>query len=738
MRQRSAVRPTLAGAALLTLILASSLAVVLTSAGSASEYTEVPSLLRLERAENVDGQAQGVGGDVTATTWEPPVIFNNGIDTVLVSLAIQGGDFDSAWVSAEGLLDADTDVPEDVALFDDIADDLIRIYDDGTHGDLTAGDGVFSRGGVTSSQTLQHDGGSHERLSPSVFFFRRDLDNFVRVNSSTLDSGLGIVDESRRDAAQVVAIGPGLTASTHALFLVDDGTIYPNYPNVDADAAVDVCEACGVIIEEFGDEFDFIILQSSRPLNEVPSCDCQAFFKGTRNDAQGIGVELRDINVGPDTFSGGDPFNTFSDGQLRGIIWSNTIDGSALSHEVMHRWSVNAALERGWLDGEGHFLATNTVRGMMDLDLLQGGGSLLDLPGAPGLPVDLVANGDGTFRLVSRPGEFNATFDPMSLYLAGFIPPSQVPSVELLEGQIDPSDPNAWTASSVRTISVDDVIASEGPRLPSSVTAEKDFRVGTIVISDRAFSEAEYAFITLALRYWESDAAYDGSGAPPWNAATNGISTITVALPGIAFAGDPAAITVAAGDVTVPLGGETTVTATVRDDAGVPVRDVSVVFGESLSSATISADPVTTDGNGEATATFTADELGGFTITATVVEITDGVVVETALSTVIEVEVVEPPATRTQTLRPQWNLVGWTGETIDVTEATASILASLGAFFTWDAAASNFLTFNPALPPALNSLRQVPQGAGIWTFVNGNSNVAWEQPAFNEARAVSL
>ena len=290
----------------------------------------------------------------------------------------------------------------------------------------------------------------------------------------------------------------------------------------------------------------------------------------------------------------------------------------------------------------------------------------------------------------------------------------------------------------MRTISVDDVIASEGPRLPSSATAEKDFRVGTIVISDRAFSEAEYAFITLALRYWESDAPYDGSGAPPWNAATNGISTITVALPGIVFAGEPAAITVSAGDVTVTLGGQTSVTATVRDDVGVPVRDASVVFGESLSSATISADPVTTDGNGEATATFTADELGGFTITATVVEITDGVVVETALSTVIEVEVVEPPATRTQTLRPQWNLVGWTGETIDVTEATASILASLGAFFTWDAAASNFLSFNPALPPALNSLRQVPQGAGTWTFVNGNSNVAWEQPAFNEARAVSL
>ena len=587
---------------------------------------------------------------------------------------------------------------------------------------------------MTSSQTLQHDGGSHERVSPSVFFFRRDPDNFVRVNSSSLDAWLGIVDESMRAAAEVVAIGPGLTASTHALFLVDDGTIYPNYPNVDADAAVDVCKACGVIIEEFGDEFDFIVLQSSRPLNEVPTCECQAFFKGTRNDAQGIGVELRDINVGPDTFSGGDPFNTFSDGQLRGIIWSNTIDGSALSHEVMHRWSVNAALELGWLDGEGHFLATNTVRGMMDLDLLQGGGSLLDLPGAR-------RSGRQWRRHVPpgvAPGGIQRHVRSNVALSRGLHPGLAGPVRGAAGGQIDPSDPNAWTASSVRTISVDDVIASEGPRLPSSATAEKDFRVGTIVISDRAFSEAEYAFITLALRYWESDAAYDGSGAPPWNAATNGISTITVALPGIVFAGEPAAITVSAGDVTVTLGGQTSVTATVRDDVGVPVRDVSVVFGESLSSATISADPVTTDGNGEATATFTADELGGFTITATVVEITDGVVVETALSTVIEVEVVEPPATRTQTLRPQWNLVGWTGETIDVTEATASILASLGAFFTWDAAASNFLTFNPALPPALNSLRQVPQGAGIWTFVNGNSNVAWEQPAFNEARAVSL
>ncbi len=158
----------------------------------------------------------------------------------------------------------------------------------------------------------------------------------------------------------------------------------------------------------------------------------------------------------------------------------------------------------------------------MDNPLLEGGGGFVSLDSAPRAFVDLVANGDGTFRIVSRPGSFNATFSESALYLAGFLPPSAVGVVQVLSGSIDPNDQNAVTATTVTDISADDVIAIEGPRVPSPATSPKDFRIGTLVISDQPYSEAEYAFVTLALRYWESDKTYDGEGAPPWKAATLG------------------------------------------------------------------------------------------------------------------------------------------------------------------------------------------------------------------------
>jgi hypothetical protein len=63
---------------------------------------------------------------------------------------------------------------------------------------------------------------------------------------------------------------------------------------------------------------------------------------------------------------------------------------------------------------------------------------------------------------------------------------------------------------------------------------------------------------------------------------------------------------------------------------------------------------------------------------------------------------------------------------------------SIGNFSLWDANALAFLSFNPALPTQLNKLQVVPRGAGVWTFVSSATPLAWEQPAFSEARSVDL
>lgn len=82
---------------------------------------------------------------------------------------------------------------------------------------------------------------------------------------------------------------------------------------------------------------------------------------------------------------------------------------------------------------------------------------------------------------------------------------------------------------------------------------------------------------------------------------------------------------------------------------------------------------------------------------------------------------------RDVTLQDGFNLVMWSGPTTDVASAVADLGASLQALFLWDAVAQEFLTFNPVLPPALNTATTVHPGDGVWVLVSATTT--WQQPA---------
>ena len=314
---------------------------------------------------------------------------------------------------------------------------------------------------------------------------------------------------------------------------MDNGTVLPGYPTVDLDRTQNLCEACRILIERFGDVFDFVLIQTDTYLQEQNPCGCDARYSAGSNDVEGIGQTIFDNNGGPGTFDSGNAFNTFSDGRLQGVIYNKRIDGSPLAHEVMHRWGMNAALATGWSDGAGHYIPNTDVAGLMDLAIKDASGILVNRPDDDGLnPVDYVSNGDGSFRLVSRNGKWNPTFHPMSLYLGGFRSASGVTPVQILGGSIDPSNPDVIVPSGGTTaVTVADVVAIEGPRIPSSVDSPKEFTIGTIVVSDKPFTEAEVTFITLMLRHFESSRPYDGFGSPAFGPATLNVAAVTTALP---------------------------------------------------------------------------------------------------------------------------------------------------------------------------------------------------------------
>ncbi len=90
---------------------------------------------------------------------------------------------------------------------------------------------------------------------------------------------------------------------------------------------------------------------------------------------------------------------------------------------------------------------------------------------------------------------------------------------------------------------------------------------------------------------------------------------------------------------------------------------------------------------------------------------------------------------RSVTLHAGWNLVGWTGAT-PAADAIADITGAVDALFTWDAAARQFRSYRPSLPPSFNDLSELQRGDGVWIRVT--RAVSWQQPSFGGPRAVPL
>jgi hypothetical protein len=285
---------------------------------------------------------------------------------------------------------------------------------------------------------------------------------------------------------------------------------------------------------------------------------------------------------------------------------------------------------------------------------------------------------------------------------------------------LDFSDPDVVTAFGVDEIRVGDVIGIEGARVPSSATAPRDFTVGTIVIGDRPYSEAETTFITLALRYWESDKAYDGFGAPPWRSATLGQSRLTVQLPGNVVLPPPppppppptantVTANLTAGWNLVGFGGTQLVTDATAGIAG----QFSAIF--------------TWDALAQRFLSFSAS-LPPTLNSLQQIQAGDGVWL--FISAPSGTQWVQPAFTtaRDVALERGFNLVTWSGPSgASVAEAVAGLGNALDILFTWDPTSQAFRTFSPTALSFLNSADTFTHGEGVWMQINRAET--WSQPA---------
>ncbi|CAB5720519.1 Exoglucanase B precursor [Delftia tsuruhatensis] len=248
------------------------------------------------------------------------------------------------------------------------------------------------------------------------------------------------------------------------------------------DYGIDLVAPAQTVGKEFfrthADVYDFLVVFSSF---EFPTASAQgenalAFHRGVRNDTAGIGLQQFDNSQ---AYGSKGVLQSYID-MAAASRWSSATSSadyesllSTFAHELQHRWASHVRF-RDW-------------NGQVSSALLGKDGShwsyLLDSQGSVLYGASWRDNGDGSFTATQT----QSTYSPLDLYLAGLIDKTKVPPFFLIEApDLDASalPPPVGTTirGTRRTVTIDDIIAAEGPRVPSADVSQKTFRFGFIYL----------------------------------------------------------------------------------------------------------------------------------------------------------------------------------------------------------------------------------------------------------------
>ncbi len=218
--------------------------------------------------------------------------------------------------------------------------------------------------------------------------------------------------------------------------------------------------------------YDFLIVATGFPVVLGPGD--RAHHLGVRNDIEGIGLPIFDQS---DLFGSAGRLQSFVDlGALDSYRLSSpatSLDETLLiaTHELLHRWAASVRFR--------------TASGELSSDLVTGDGHwsyLLASGGSVLYGNNWRDNGDGTFTSIDA----LKIASPLDLYLAGFLSADEVPPFFLIRNPaIDPKRPariGEMVSGTRLDLSIDDVIAAEGPRVPAAAAAPRELTAALVYL----------------------------------------------------------------------------------------------------------------------------------------------------------------------------------------------------------------------------------------------------------------
>lgn len=518
----------------------------------------------------------GASSDESVNLFAPSVYYSDSKTKYVTASVNQEQTLDNLWMCVDGA---------------SASTGPIKLYDDGTHGDDFANDGLYSRDCV-------------HFCSSAVNF--SDLYGFAMSDMFDGGSHLIVLDKAKRgtvpyDEVETPLItGSKSFASSHAFFFADvEGKYFPNYPlNLSPNHAsypTGKSVPMAALLQVFGDVFDFATVTNLQ--GRAKAMNGWGIYKWQHWDRRG--GPLLDPDVGKI-----DPCAIALTGtptsRLNGVITAaEVVSGDGFEgqlHELVHGvsgYSYHMNLEAALTGDNAHVPGTCTV----DHSSLQGPiwdwvkGFPDPIERADGLGphegVRLEANQECndcpddelttccSFRFIDRPITKAAmvaapelcTMSPLMAYIAGMVTPEQIPADKKTyyclgaaedssryegcgthEGQlpcitkVDESDRSRVTVNYLSRFTFMQLVnANGGKRFP--VKKFNVVRHAAVHISSREPSEAEITFYTLLWRHhevatepWERINGRDGKGRKPvdnWQFHTGGHSILHSRLHGI-------------------------------------------------------------------------------------------------------------------------------------------------------------------------------------------------------------
>ena len=384
-----------------------------------------------------------------------------------------------------------------MATLDGVEVDSLRLRDDGQGADAAAGDGVFTAPPVRLRAAPLLDGSVPDVLATGMggrqvqvqYADGRTSSVTARpyLNVGFLSPSVPVLAPSRG------ALGPGLDHTPYVLASVGE--------------ADDVATATARLLAVSPIEPDFVVV--SGPTSD-PLTSYAGRFVRVYNDEEGFGVGPYDASA---TFG--------ATGTLRGVVRTAYLPNPILlNHELGHNWF-------GFLDSS--------------LELSNGHWAAIERPSSGfGSEAHGVyqafdsADGDTVRARYDVPPGYS--YNDLELYLMGLIGPDDVasPIRTLVDPQLVGYEYRTalFTARGVRDVSMDEIVAAEGPREPAAGRAQTAFSLFTHVVYDRPLTDVEFTFFDALLQDYErpTSTVSTRAGGRTFEDATGGRATMTTRI----------------------------------------------------------------------------------------------------------------------------------------------------------------------------------------------------------------